>query len=711
MQSITSLPRLSWTARHADFFSVVVLILFLCGWHWRVTGALSAASSATLIFFVALCLAWGSIFRRLIAPLFTSHAGVAFQFLAGYFVFNSLLFILTLCLPFGMTANLAIIVLITLASLFVLSNRFSYRGLLPKKQIFDDKWGSTATFVIACIGATIWCGDAQAPLQIQNGNAIFQVWPDTFIHAREISVFAHANGIATVQDIKLAGGHAPIYHVASYISSAAVSVLSGASAMHVYASFQLPFGILLTGLAAYCLMSTLFGSWPAIAAVVAIVLFPDAFQQGFQNRYLSYNFLAQVNLGLLYGIACIALGWMFMLDGCRRGKIGPVLLGYVFLAVCVFYKAHIFVANSYMLMIFPFIFFTPVRRSWRIGLGILATAFFCLVIYFSQENPRVPVLRFDGSGISTYLVQLLHDYEAGWMKREFRRIFIVEKHGMALQALYAVAMLLLSTFGFWLAGLAIALSKSWRTIPAAFWWFPIIVIGNYIMMALGLALDTRQVGTPDELLNRPLVWAYFVAASWSAAACYRIFFGDRLPHGKVAVGFAFATLLCTFAALYSAPNLQTFPGRFERTTFAESGSVPRCLVQVADYLRRESAVHDVVHDGALDPEFVLTALSERQLYVGATSFGGGSEIYQSRLDDVETLRGIADTEQLQKFVRARGITWVVQDPTINLSWPEHVVNRPAFSCGGYRLFHFANGAAEKPASSTASMIVSSKVSK
>jgi hypothetical protein len=711
MQSTNLLQKIPKTARPADLVSVVLLVLFLCSWHWRVTGALSTAAGATLILFVALCLAWGSIFKRLIAALFTSYAGVAFQFLVGYFVFNSLLFILTLCLPFGMTSNLTILVLLTAVSLFIVLKRSARAGVVPEERATGDTWGVTATFLIACIGATIWCGDAQAPLQIQDGNVIFRVWPDTFIHAREISVFAHANGMATVQDIKLAGGHAPIYHVASYISTAAVSVLSGASAMDVYASFQLPLGIVLTGLAAYCLMSTLFGCWPAVAAAVAIVLFPDAFQQGFQNRYLSYNFLAQVNLGLLYGIACIALAWMFMLDGCRRGKIGSVLLGYGFLAVCVFYKAHIFVANSYVLMIFPFVFFTPVRLTWRIGLGILSTAFFCLVVYLSQANARVPILRLDGSGIGTYLVQLLQDYEAGWMKSEFRRVFIIEKHGMAIQALYAAAMLLLSTFGFWLAGLAIALVKSRRTVPAAFWWFPVIIIGNYLIMALGLALDTREVGTPDELLNRPLVWAYFAAAAWSAAACYRIFFGDRRPHGKIAVGFTVAIGLCAVAAFYSAPNLQTFPGRFERATFVESGSVPECLVQTADYLRRESAPDDVVHDGALDPEFVFTALSERQLYVGATSFGGGSAIHKSRLNDAAEMAKITDAQQLQKFVHARGIAWVLQDPGTNLSWPRSVTNHPAFACGGYRLFHVANGAAGKSSNSKASLIVFNKVFK
>jgi hypothetical protein len=491
-----------------------------------------------------------------------------------------------------------------------------------------------------------------------------------------------------VQDIKLAGGRAPIYHFASYLSPAAISALSGASAMQVYASFQLPVGILLTGLAAFCLMGKLFGCWPGVASVIAIVLFPDAFQQGFQNRYLSYNFLAQVNLGMLYGIACAALAWMFVLDGCRRGKIATVLLGYAFLGLCAFYKAHIFVANSYLLMMFPFFFLRTVRPSLRAAMGVLATLLFCVVVTWSQTNPRVPVLRIDGSGIGTYIVQLLHDYEAGWMKQYFRRIFITEKHGRIVQAGYAAIMILLSTFGVWLAIFAVALAKARRIVTVDFWWFPVLVIANYTVMTLGLALDTRNVGTPDELVNRPLVWAYFVIASWSAAACYRIVFGDNLPAGRAAGGIAFATIMCGIAACYNAPNLQTFPGRFERTNFVESGSVPVCLVKTAEYLRENSAHGDVIHDENYDPGFMLTALSERQLYVGETTFGGNSAIDQMRLNDIYPLSKMTDAARLKQFLGARGIDWVLQDPRTALAWPGSIVNHPAFACGGYRLFRF-----------------------
>lgn len=187
-----------------------------------------------------------------------------------------------------MVVNLAALSLLGAAG-YLASRKYQPRSATAP----GESAAALVAIVLAGIGATIWCGDAQTPVRLQDSAVIFRVWPDTFIHAREISVFAQAHGISTIQDIKLAGGSAPIYHFASYLSPAAISVLSGASAMEVYASLQLPVGIVLTGLAAYCLAASMFGCWAGVAGVVALVLFPDAFHQGFGNRYLSYNFLAR----------------------------------------------------------------------------------------------------------------------------------------------------------------------------------------------------------------------------------------------------------------------------------------------------------------------------------------------------------------------------------------------------------------------------------
>lgn len=680
MHPLPLTQRLSLPAVRIDILSAGIVLIFLWGWHWRVAGYLSPGAGASLVGFLALCMAYGRVFICVIAPIFRGGPGFPFQILSGYFVFNTLLFITALCSPFGMAVNLVMLTFVALLGLFAVRKRE-----IPLDTTLADQWAACVAIFISCVGATICCNDIQVPT-IQDGNIIYKVWSDVFIHVREISVFAQAHGIGSIQDIKLAGGRAPIYHFASYLSPAAVSVTSGATAMEVYASLQLPFGIFLTGLAAFCLMGRLFGWGPGIAAAVAVVLIPDAFQQGFQIRYLSYKFMAQVNLGMLYGIAAAAMAWMFMIDGCRRGIVRLVFLAYVFLVVCLFYKAHLFVANSYVMMMYPLVFFVPLPRWWRVGLGIAATIIFCLVVSWSQSIPRVPTLRLDGSGIGRYLVLLLAKSEPGLIHQEFSRVFLQEKHGLAVQALYAAAMLLLSTFGLWLAGLAIALGKTWRKMPLILWSFPIIVVGNYLVTSIGLAGDAHGVGSPDELLNRPLVWAYFIVAAWTAAVGYRAFAGVGLARGGRAAGAMLALLLAVGAAMYSAPNLQTYP-QYQVPTFA-TGAVPGCLVNAANYLRLHSAATDIVQDAASDPRFRLAALAERQLYVGEEPFGGLSATQDERLAEIERLKRMTNAEQILQFFATRRIGWFLQRPDIPMAWSQSSLPQPSFSCGGYKLFHF-----------------------
>jgi len=667
--------------------SAVSLFLFLCVWHWRVAGELSLQGSASLALLVALYLVYGHLFTLASARLFQNTVGMPFQFLCGYFIFNTALFVLALCSPFGMRTNVAI--LGVLGAMTALALHGSTRRSRPGAGS-EDAWAPWLALLIAGTGATIWCGDIQAPLQVEGDKTIFRVWPDVFIHVREISVFAQAHGLQTIRDIKLAGGPAPLYHFASYLSASAVSALGGASAMQVYAGFQLPFGILLTGLAAYCLVGKLLGRWAGVAATAAVVLLPDGYHQGFANRYLSYYFMSQVNLGMLYGIACAALSWLFVLDGCRRGKLQTVLLGYVFLGVCLFYKAHIFVANSYLLLMFPILFFTPLRRRWRVVTGIAATALFVAVVAYSQSNPRVPVLRLDGSGIGNYLKMLLHDYEPGVLKTFFTRVFLEESHGKPLQLVYALAMLSLSTFGVWTLLLPAAVAGARKRVALPVLCFPLLVVANYLVMAIGLAEDSRGVGTPDELLNRPLVWAHFVVAALGMGLLCRTWAGRVRPdsplRGRVAAAALFGVMLC--GAQYAAPGLQTYPGHRDMGDFSLSNAVPTCVVNAAAFIRAHGQPGDIVQDASGDPRFVLTALSERQLYVGAVGFGGAQREQQARRDDIARFMRLREAAQLEQFTATRGIAWFLANPQPALAWPVEIAGKPAYACGGYRLYRF-----------------------
>ena len=65
-----------------------------------------------------------------------------------------------------------------------------------------------------------------------------------------------------------------LYHYASYAIPAAGSAMLPGAAYEVFASFLLPVGVLLTGLAAFAFAGSVWGRWPAVAASFAILLVP-----------------------------------------------------------------------------------------------------------------------------------------------------------------------------------------------------------------------------------------------------------------------------------------------------------------------------------------------------------------------------------------------------------------------------------------------------
>ncbi len=668
-----------------SFIFLVVIVLFLSAWHTRVTGHLSLTAFGFLVIHAVLCLVYGNAFLALASPELKARIGLVFQFLCGYFVFNTLLFILTLASSLGMTANIFILSLGAAICLVCCPRRYECSD---ERQ---DGLPSLLCVIISGVAATLWCLDAQASPLIDGQTAIFRTWADTFIHVREISAFSQSHGLGTIFDIKMSGVPAPIYHFASYISAAAVSGLTGANAIDVYSSFMLPFGIFLTGLAAYSLIASFWGGWPALTASLTIVLVPDAYQQGFANRYLSYNFLAQINLGMLYGVACVAIAWIFIFDGCKRGKYLSIFVGYLFLAVCLFYKAHLFVANSFLILIYPSLFFTALRMRIRLLIGIAIAVLFVLVVKLSQSIDRVPVIRLDGSGIVGYLGQLISDYDTGVLKAYFNRVLFEEQNSKPANGMYTLAMLLLSTFGFWIAATPVVGILLRRRVTLAVLFFPLFVIANYLVMSIGLALDTRQVGGLYELVNRPLVWAYFAVVAWTAGAAYHLGFGDSPPQKTAAQ----AGLLVLVGFSLTSPfvfshNLQTFPTRKGYSTYEEFNSVPLCLVKASQFIRDHSRSGEIIQDSENDPRFIVTALSERQLFVGKSGFGGRVQNYQDRLDGLTGFKGMSDAGEVRAYATRNNISWYLLEPVSAVSWPVDFLIQAIFTCDGYRVYRFPN---------------------
>jgi len=657
------------------------LVVFAVVWHMRATGRFSWITVASFALYVWLCLIYGRTFILATRHLALSKAGLSYQFLGGFFAFNTLLFALALISPLGMVVNISLLTAVALGL-------DAFTGRLVGKTIDRcDELPSLLCILLAGTATTLWCFEAQVPLLSDGSEIVWRTWRDAFIHARQISVFSQAHGLATIQELNMAGTAARIYHFASYLPAAAIAVMTSSTAVESYSAVQLPLGILLTGLAAFTLVACMWGPWPAFAASAALLLLPDAYQQGFANRYLSYNFLAQANLGMLYGLACAALAWTFIFDGCSRGSYRAILVGYFFLSLCLTYKAHIFVASAFVALLFTCLFFSGLRAGRRIIFTLACTAVFAAVIAWSQGMDRVPVMRLDGSGAAWYVMQLLKDYDDGAIKEFFSRVLVRERHSMIVDGLYAVALLSLSTFGLWLLAVAAVAILAKKRISPALLWFPLIILVNYFVMSLGLAIDTRGHGTPDELLNRPLVWAYFCVVCWSVGGAYYLAFGAHAPPTRRQGVVLLALVTCGVAGpLIFGPNLQTFPTRKGHESYEKFNAIPRCLFKAAQFIRQHGSQGDIVQDSENDPRFILSALTERQLFASATLFGGRVSGHQERLESLRDFKLVRSAGEWRSYLALHRIDWYLLHPQSAVAWPEGIFRNVAFACDGYRVF-------------------------
>ena len=651
------------------------IVLFFSAWHGAVLHAVPVGAVATFILIAAVSFAYGRVLIGSTALARAGHLSLTLEFLGGYLAFNTILFALELISPLGVPADIAIASLGALVLWLVIGR--SHSPLDAHSEL-----PSLAALVLCALATTFWCGDAWTPLVRNGSTTIVQLWGDSFVHARHISAFANGHGAASMSDIRMWGAPLYLYHYASYAIPAAVSAMTRSGAYEIFASFLLPVGVLLTGLAAFAFGGSVFGRWPAVAASLALLLVPDAYQQGFGNKYLSYNFMQQVNVGWLYGVACMSLAWIFVLHGCRARSVASIIIGWAIAWISLPYKAHVFVANAFLIAIYPCLFLEGFKLRWRIASAVALVAVFVLAVEFSQSIDRVPTLRLDGSGARTYIAYLLANQDPGLLKSLIERGLGDAPWTGPRMAMLGAMLILLGTFGWW-SLIAIA-TAVWirKSVPAAIWAFPLLVMANYLIMALGLAMDEKAIGAPDELINRPLVWAYFAIVAWTGGALYHRLLGEGLPRATLArAGLGVVALLGFAVPLSLASNLQTYP---RWAAFASFIRLPTCLVDAARFVRDHSAPSDVVQDSEND--FRFTGLAERPIF--AMGVSPGPPGLDRRLEDLDAFRRMSSPGEIKAFAARNHIDWYVLRPTTELAWPAAIRDEALFECEGYRVFHF-----------------------
>ena len=597
------------------------------------------------------------------------------RLLVGYIVTNTVLLVFAWITPLGMLGSLALISTCALLAL----------GSVKKREAYRTSHASLFSVGLCSLATTLWCQDSLDPIRVEGGMTVFKPWVDGFYHAVHIRIFAESHGASTIEDFRMAGVPARLYHYGVYMTPAVIKQLSGLHSYAVFAGILAPLGVFFTGLAACALFSSLFGAWSGFAAAAALLLLPDGAQQGMRNPFLSYHWLTHISPSATYGLALLAVAWLFVLKGSINKSWQQVLTGWGVAAVLVLYKLHYVVASSLLLLLVPAAFFAAQIGVKKRALWIIsAFVFYVTALYFGQKVPGVPLIRLDGSGLSEILFLVSTFAENGEL-RTFVEAHLGRTQTASSNLIYGVPYIVAAALGVF-APLLIALVLFLRKrIPQLYLVFPLLLLINFLVMFFGLALDFDS-STPDELSHRPVMIVYFFVVTWIGGALGFLLSGSGLfgRYAKPTLVSVAVLLLTVPATLGSGVQLMWVMRNIS------PARVPAALVQVAEYIRTHGDKDDVFQDAEFDRYAAIAALSERRAFVAhtLTKMPYRAEMVAKRADAVNRLLDLRLGLLVKTTGRLMGIRWFVRFQGARANWPAEMRDNPHFRAGPYSVYDF-----------------------
>lgn len=667
--------------------TLILVFIALTGWHWITLGRISILAPLFFILLLLSCLLAGSLLITYLLGASSRFDNFSIRLLTGFLSVNVVVYSLILVLPFGIQVTAWFIMF----ALLILWIRFAKEKF---STIVQTSCRLEVYFIfLSLLAASLWCQDLFHPVITGPTETTIRGWPDIFFHLRQISIFSFVNGPDSVSDFQMAGTPSHPYHYASYVLASAVMSITHCTALQAYGGTLVPFGLFLTALAAFSLLSSLMGKWPGAAAGLALMFAPDALQQGFGNHFLSYHWLQNIGPAGLYGVAITALAWIFMFEACRRSSSILIAVAYFTALFSILFKAQFFVANAYLILIFPALFMTGLTLNMRRLYFYAATSLFSLTVYFAQFLKSVPIMRLDGTGIDTYGSSLLSSQNQGLFYPLVSYIF--QSASGAVFVMGSTLILLFGTFGIWTVVYPLLFPKLKQKLAFSVTVFPILITVNYLVMSQGLALDSHAVGRPEELLHRPFVWAYFVVCTWTSAGCYFLLFGDAKPKWPFKRSFLgiWGGLVISLIAIAVLITPAYFGHNIHSLTLwrpnVDGVKLTTCFVKSAEHIRTHSKTSELVQDSSNDPDFALTGLAERQafaIYAGGVRAPEGVHRRLAQLN--YGFKKSTLSVDIIQFAQQNSIAWYLRRPEDVIMWPNELDSFVNYRCGDYRVYHF-----------------------
>ncbi|MFL5306674.1 MAG: hypothetical protein ACJ8F1_15770 [Polyangia bacterium] len=633
--------------------------------------ALVACEAAFLSFYLvgSLFAAWG---RLAAGALFD----LPLRLLMGYAAVNTALLVLAWLSPLGIIADFGIVFAVS-AGLFLAGG--------PVRQKRREDWLGLVVVGLSLAAATLWCQDSLRPTSVDGNIVTFEPWIDGFYHAVHVRIFGAAHGASTIEDFRMAGVPARLYHYGAYMTPALIRQASGLHSYAVFAGVLAPVGVFLTGLGAYALFGSFWGMWPGLAAAAAVLLLPDGAQQGMQNTFMSYHWLTQISPSASYGLALLAVAWMFILLGCTRASRLQLVVGWVIGAVLAVYKLHFFIASALLFLLVPALFSgASVRVGRRALWALAAAAVYVVTVLVVQRIPGVPAIRFNGSSLGE-IFSLIKQFAQRGALRDFLDSHLGTGQSWVSNVALGVPYVLLSALGVFAPLLVLLVIWLRKHAPLVLVLFPLLLVANFLAMFLGLALDFRS-STPDELSHRPLMIVSFAVVAWIGGASGLLALeSQRLSRVARPALIGVMVLLLAVPAFFGAGVQRIWAMRMFSPV-----RVPIGLVRAAEFMRDHGDRQDVIQDSQFDRTCAVAALAERSTYAARplTIMSTNADLLQRRIESVESWMDLRDGAAVAATARQLGIRWFLLDPGDQVKWPAEIVESPAFQLAGYRLYRF-----------------------
>jgi len=641
----------------------IAISTFLVVWITLASGSFNLRSAVFLFVLPWVLLRAGSIITAALRlPSF-----FALDFLLGVAIVSVGVMTWKIFVPFSLWI-LLIILLIAVAGI---------PKLLPHYQRDPVSALDLLCVIVSLAAATGWSQDLILPTRPVQSGIVFKPWWDFFVHATIVARSLGAQTLSQVGNYEWHGFPAIFYHYASYSLALCLAKVGNLPVYETVVGFWAPFGSFLIGLASYALGRVFWSQGAGVAALVGASLIPDAVLLNVAHPYYGYFWLQHIAPGGLYGVAIAGTALILIIQGMREGRRVWIVSGVVLGALVALFKVHVFAAAFPLLFSSAILAWPPRKRLQWLVLGVCIVAG-AAVLTLANHFHVGPDIHFDFSGGAWYWKKLA-TMASGTPVETWYRVF-GDAHAFPSHLAQAIGLVLLNTLGIfaviapfvWLLAVR---CKTWQAPEA----ISIAAVAILLLMTFGLN-GNAMFGSPDELIHRPFVWAYWVVGSLTAGRLFSVAAGFHPQLSTWAVAISILALMLIPIRYGSGLERGKWPG-------AEAFSnlrVDRGLVDCANYIRGQPPADAVVQDSRLDELLILGGLSERPSFAArakvwvAASKAFRESPYQEQLRKLQSLQQATNVPDLQRSVRETGIRWYVVHPGDPNFWPTEFRDHPVY---------------------------------